>query len=171
MDAKGQVKPRGFLVDRKELWIGQIPLPDHTHRENTRSTQVVCAAHFLHRGLGIAKREQSYPPHPAFGLGAGLTDVRVVGVKESAFEFDILRYGGEKHGWEDYLADDVEPIQVGGLGFDILQGLRPKGHVELFRPFRPRKRRGSTSTAANVGNDFSLDEPTAIEITPDCVRR
>ena len=66
MNAKGKVKSRGFLIDRKELRIGQIPLPHHAHGENTRSAQIACPAHLFHRGLRVAKREQRCPPDPAF---------------------------------------------------------------------------------------------------------
>src|SRR5437016_7727413 len=66
MNAKGEVKSRGFLIDRKELRIGQIPLPHHSHGENTRSAQFARPAHFLHRGLRVAKRKKRYPPDSAF---------------------------------------------------------------------------------------------------------
>src|SRR5215475_1125773 len=42
MNAKGEVKSSGFLIDRKELRISQIPLPHHAHGKNTRSAQIAC---------------------------------------------------------------------------------------------------------------------------------
>src|SRR5919109_1002248 len=37
MNAKGEIKSRSLLIDRKEQRISQIPLPHHAHGENTRS--------------------------------------------------------------------------------------------------------------------------------------
>src|SRR5215470_5533163 len=112
MNANGKVKSGGLFIDRKKLRIGQIPLPHHAHGENTRSAQFTHPAHLLDGSFWIAKREQRCPPDSAFGLGAGLTYVGVVGVKQRAFELHILRHSGEEHGGEDYLAVDMEPIQV-----------------------------------------------------------
>src|SRR5262245_32444644 len=66
MNAKGEVKPRGFLINRKELRIGQISLPHHSHGENARSAQLARDAHLFHRSLRVAKREKRCPPDPTF---------------------------------------------------------------------------------------------------------